>query len=154
VAAGEEEEVVRLVGMSRFSIPSELDGVDQGGCWHKAGGSPAALAPVISRGCGRPIRAGRRKARDAFWQCFGKRCRQNVLPARASSRAISDKEAAATGTVHQLGTGGVPVTLGMAAAACLATLGRPEQASTLRAYGKLLRRVVGEFGEDTPVGDT
>jgi integrase len=52
------------------------------------------------------------------------------------------------GTVHRLSTGREPVTFGHAAGAYLATLGRPEQANTLRAYGKMIRRAVAAFGAD------
>jgi integrase len=50
------------------------------------------------------------------------------------------------GTVHRLSTAGDHVTLGRAAEAYLATLGRPEQAQTLRAYSGKLRAAVAEFG--------
>ena len=39
--------------------------------------------------------------------------------------------------------------LGQAAEACLVTLGGAEQASTRRTYGRILRRVVAEFGAET-----
>jgi hypothetical protein len=72
----------------------------------------------------------------------------------ADSRILSPiREAAATGTVHRLGAGGVPLTLEPAAAAYLATLGRPEQDSTLRAYSKVLGRVIGKFGPGASPGE-
>ena len=49
-------------------------------------------------------------------------------------------------TVHRLPHGTEDVTLGQAADAYLATLRGAEQASTRRTYGRILRRVVTEFG--------
>jgi integrase/recombinase XerC/integrase/recombinase XerD len=57
------------------------------------------------------------------------------------------------GAVHQLATGAERVGLGQAADAYLETLGRPEQANTLRAYGKTIRRIVAAFGEDAAPGE-
>ncbi len=81
-------------------------------------------------------------------------CRQNALPATGNSRVLSPiKEAVATGTAHRRRAGGVPVTLGHAAGAYLTTLGRPEQASTQRAYSKILGRAVSEFGPRASPGE-
>src|SRR5258708_724525 len=56
------------------------------------------------------------------------------------------------GTVTRLSTAAEAVTLGKAAAAFLATL-LPEGGNTRLAYGKILRRVVAEFGADAdPAG--
>jgi integrase len=56
------------------------------------------------------------------------------------------------GTVRQLGTAGGQVTLGAAAEAYLATLGRREQANTFRAYSRRLRGAVAEFGSTASLG--
>jgi integrase len=53
--------------------------------------------------------------------------------------------------VHRLAGAAGPITLGHAAEAYLATLARPEQANTLRAYGRTLRRVASAFGADAIV---
>src|SRR5258708_38380559 len=56
------------------------------------------------------------------------------------------------GTVTRLSTAAEAVTLGRAAGAFLATL-LPEGGNTRLAYGKILRRVAAEFGEDAdPAG--
>ncbi len=55
--------------------------------------------------------------------------------------------------MRRLGTASELVALGYAAEAYLTTLRRLEQANSLRAYGKTLRRAVAEFGADTMVGD-
>jgi integrase/recombinase XerC/integrase/recombinase XerD len=52
------------------------------------------------------------------------------------------------GTVHRITSAAGDVTLGQAADAYLATLRGAEQASTLRTYGRILRRIVTEFGTD------
>jgi len=52
-------------------------------------------------------------------------------------------------TVRRLAPAAGDVTLGPAAEAYLATLGGAEQASTRRTYGRILRRVVAEFGAQT-----
>jgi len=51
-------------------------------------------------------------------------------------------------TIHPIGLAD-RMTLGRAAEAYLATLGGAEQASTRRAYGRVLRRVTAEFGAGT-----
>jgi hypothetical protein len=53
------------------------------------------------------------------------------------------------GTVRRLAAAAGDVTLGQAAEAYLVTLGGAEQASTRRTYGRILRRVVAEFGPET-----
>ena len=53
------------------------------------------------------------------------------------------------GTVRRLAAAAGDVTLGPAAEAYLVTLGGAEQASTRRTYGRILRRVVAEFGAQT-----
>ena len=53
------------------------------------------------------------------------------------------------GTVRRLTPAAGDVTLGQAAEAYLGTLGGAEQASTRRTYGRILRRVVAEFGAQT-----
>src|SRR6476661_7326042 len=53
------------------------------------------------------------------------------------------------GTERRLAPAAGDVTLGQAADAYLATLGGAEQASTRRTYGRILRRVVTEFGAET-----
>ena len=53
------------------------------------------------------------------------------------------------GTVRRLAAAAGDVTLGQAAEAYLGTLGAAEQASTRRTYGRILRRVVAEFGAQT-----
>jgi hypothetical protein len=50
------------------------------------------------------------------------------------------------GTVRRLAPAAGDVTLGQAVEAYLVTLGGAEQASTRRTYGRILRRVVAEFG--------
>ena len=55
-------------------------------------------------------------------------------------------------TVHRLPHGTEDVTLGQAADAYLATLRGAEHASTRRTYGRILRRVVTEFGVGPPPG--
>ena len=52
------------------------------------------------------------------------------------------------GTVRRLAAAAGDVTLGQAAEAYLVTLGGAEQASTRRTYGRILRRVVAEFGPE------
>jgi integrase len=52
------------------------------------------------------------------------------------------------GTVRRIAPPGGDVTLGQAADAYLATLRGAEQASTRRAYGRILRWIVTEFGSD------
>lgn len=52
-------------------------------------------------------------------------------------------------TIHPIGPAVGGMTLGRAAEAYLATLGGAEQASTRRAYGRVLRRVTAEFGAST-----
>jgi len=54
------------------------------------------------------------------------------------------------GTVRRIAPAARDVTLGQAAHAYLATLRGAEHASTRRTYGRILRRVVTEFGADTP----
>jgi integrase len=54
------------------------------------------------------------------------------------------------GTIHRLPAAG-EMTLAAAVDAYLATLAGPEQESTRRQYGRILRRVVAEFGSDTAV---
>jgi hypothetical protein len=51
-------------------------------------------------------------------------------------------------TVRRLAPAAGDVTLGQAAEAYLATLGGAEHASTRRAYGRILRWIVTEFGAD------
>ena len=53
------------------------------------------------------------------------------------------------GTVRRLAPAAGDVTLGQAVDAYLVTLGGAEQASTHRTYGRILRRVVDEFGAET-----
>jgi integrase/recombinase XerC/integrase/recombinase XerD len=53
------------------------------------------------------------------------------------------------GTVRRIAPSAGDVTLGQAASAYLATLSGAEHASTRRAYGQVLRRIVAEFGSDT-----
>jgi hypothetical protein len=53
------------------------------------------------------------------------------------------------GTVRRLARAAGDVTLGQAADAYLVTLGGAEQASTRRTYGRILRRVVAQFGAET-----
>ena len=53
------------------------------------------------------------------------------------------------GTVHRLSAAAGDITLGPAVDAYLATLSGSEQASTRRAYGRVLRWIVAEFGSDT-----
>ncbi len=53
------------------------------------------------------------------------------------------------GTVHHLSAAAGDITLGRAVDAYLATLSGAEQASTRRAYGRVLRWIVTEFGGDT-----
>ena len=53
------------------------------------------------------------------------------------------------GTVRRLTPAAGDVALGQAAEAYLVTLGGAEQASTRRTYGRILRRVVAEFGAET-----
>ncbi len=53
------------------------------------------------------------------------------------------------GTVHRLPTVAGDITLGRAVDAYLATLLGAEHASTRRTYGRILRRVVAEFGAET-----
>ena len=53
------------------------------------------------------------------------------------------------GTVHRLAPAAGDATLGQAAEVYLGTLGGAEQASTCRTYGRILRRVVAEFGAQT-----
>jgi len=53
------------------------------------------------------------------------------------------------GTVHRLSAAAGDITLGRAVEAYLATLSGSEQASTRRAYGRVLRWIVTEFGADT-----
>jgi integrase len=52
------------------------------------------------------------------------------------------------GTVRRIAPAAGDVTLGQAADAYLATLSGAEQASTRRTYGRILRRIVTEFGSD------
>jgi hypothetical protein len=52
------------------------------------------------------------------------------------------------GAVRRLAPAAGDVTLGQTADASLATLHGTEQVSTRRAYGRILRRVVTEFGSD------
>jgi hypothetical protein len=52
------------------------------------------------------------------------------------------------GTVRRLAPAAGDVTLGQAADASLATLHGADQVSTRRTYGRILRRVVTEFGSD------
>jgi hypothetical protein len=56
------------------------------------------------------------------------------------------------GTVRRLAAAVGDITLGQAAGAYLGTLGGAEQASTRRIYGRILRRVVAEFGSETAPG--
>ncbi len=53
------------------------------------------------------------------------------------------------GTVRRIVPAASEMTLGRAADAYLATLGGAEQANTRRVYGRILRRVVAEFGGNT-----
>jgi hypothetical protein len=53
------------------------------------------------------------------------------------------------GTVRRIAPADGDVALGQAADAYLATLRGAEQASTRRTYGRILRRVVAEFGAET-----
>jgi integrase len=53
------------------------------------------------------------------------------------------------GTVHRFAAAAGDITLGRAVDAYLATLSGAEQASTHRAYGRVLRWIVTEFGSDT-----
>jgi integrase len=57
------------------------------------------------------------------------------------------------GTVHRISQAAHDVTLGRAVDAYLATLGGAEQEGTRRVYGRVLRRVVGEFGSGTVPGE-
>jgi integrase len=57
------------------------------------------------------------------------------------------------GTVRRLAPAAGDVTLGQAADAYLATLRGAEQASTRRVYGRILRTVAAEFGEDTALDE-
>jgi integrase len=57
------------------------------------------------------------------------------------------------GTVRRLAPAAGDVTLGQAAAAYLTTLRGAEQASTRRVYGRILRTVAAEFGEDTALDE-
>jgi integrase len=57
------------------------------------------------------------------------------------------------GTVRRLAPAAGDVTLGQAADAYLATLRAAEQASTRRVYGRILRTVAAEFGEDTALDE-
>ena len=52
-------------------------------------------------------------------------------------------------TVRRLAPAAGDVTLGQAAEAYLGTMGGTEQASTRRTYGRILRRVVAEFGAES-----
>ena len=52
------------------------------------------------------------------------------------------------GSVHRLAAADGDITLGRAVEAYLATLSGSEQASTRRTYGRILRRIVTEFGSD------
>jgi hypothetical protein len=53
------------------------------------------------------------------------------------------------GTVHRLPAAAGDITLGRAAGAYLATLSGSEQASTRRAYGRVLRWIVTGFGSES-----
>ena len=53
------------------------------------------------------------------------------------------------GTVRRLAPAAGDVPLGQAAEAYLGTLSGAEQASTRRTYGRILRRIVAEFGAET-----
>ena len=53
------------------------------------------------------------------------------------------------GTVRRIAPAAGDVTLGQAVDAYLATLRGAEHASTRRTYGRILRRVVTEFGAET-----
>ncbi len=57
------------------------------------------------------------------------------------------------GTVRRLVPAAGDVTLGQAADAYLTTLRGAEQASTRRVYGRILRTVAAEFGEDTALDE-
>ena len=62
---------------------------------------------------------------------------------------VTSDSVPAMGTVRRLAAAAGDVTLGQAAEAYLVTLGGAEQASTRRTYGRILRRVVAEFGAET-----
>ena len=57
------------------------------------------------------------------------------------------------GTVRRIAPAAGDVTLGQAADAYLTTLRGAEQASTRRVYGRILRTVAAEFGEDTALDE-
>jgi integrase/recombinase XerC/integrase/recombinase XerD len=57
------------------------------------------------------------------------------------------------GTVHRISPAAHDVTLARAVDAYLATLGGAEQEGTRRVYGRVLRRVAGEFGSGTVPGE-
>jgi integrase len=57
------------------------------------------------------------------------------------------------GTIRRLTPAAGQTTLGAAAAAYLATLRGPEQASTHRTYGRVLRRLATALGDETPLDE-
>jgi hypothetical protein len=57
------------------------------------------------------------------------------------------------GTVRRIAPAAGDVTLGQAVDAYLATLPGAEHASTRRTYGRILRRVVTEFGAETSLDE-
>ena len=56
------------------------------------------------------------------------------------------------GTVRRIAAAAGDITLGHAVDGYLATLSGAEQASTRRAYGRILRWIVTEFGSDARAG--
>ena len=75
-----------------------------------------------------------------------------LLTLHVDDRTLA-RRSAAMGTVRRIAPAAGDVTLGRAADAYLATLPGAEHASTRRTYGRILRRVVTEFGAETVPGE-